>query len=306
MGRIGLTITFRDNDGTTRCESQDVETSYALDVAAGHRVAYIIFSELQVTVGEQSVPKHNAIARGWLNFPNRPADFLKQYVDIQNSQALWLELATLVMRAEGDLALARAFKALEPAREPPFDDDAAINDLYYVHDRKMTLLNQTVYALIKVQDLVNRLLHESLGGDLVDTSKKDWERTELTREKTEEGLEAKHAAGFLSQSDFDAISQALNIANNTPKGTIARIYRNQLMHHIRPSVDYSIFFSSLESRAGEEVTDAQGNVIGRPRAIPVRPPVQYTFQDLHAAFSEYLEAVEAMLQKLSEIEILRR
>jgi len=40
----------------------------------------------------------------------------------------------------------------------------------------MSLLNQAVQDLIKVQDLVNRLLHESLGGNLVDTAKDDWER----------------------------------------------------------------------------------------------------------------------------------
>jgi len=30
----------------------------------------------------------------------------------------------------------------------------------------MNLLNPAVYALIKVQDIVDRLLHENLGGDL--------------------------------------------------------------------------------------------------------------------------------------------
>jgi hypothetical protein len=46
------------------------------------------------------------------------------------------------MGAEADLVLAQAYKALEPRQEPPFEDDLAINDLYYIHDRKMTLLNQ--------------------------------------------------------------------------------------------------------------------------------------------------------------------
>jgi hypothetical protein len=78
------------------------------------------------------------------------------------------------------------------------------------------------------------------------------------------------------------------------------------MHHIRPSVDYSMFFSALESRAGEEVKDAQGKVIGRRYAVFSRPPVQYRFEDLQAALSEYLDAIVAMLQKLSQIDILRR
>ena len=241
----------------------------------------------------------------WLEFPNRPAG-IEQYFDIQNSQNLWRELLHLVAGAEGDLILAAMFKALESPQEPPFADGVAINDLYYVHDRKMMLLNQSVHGLIKVQDIVNRLLHESLGGDLVDTSRPDWERTQLTRANVDEGLKAKCARGAISQAEFDAITHALAIPKNTPRADIANSYRNRLMHHIRPSVDYSMFFSALESRAGEEVKDAQGKVIGRRYAVFSRPPVQYRFEDLQAALSEYLDAIVAMLQKLSQIDILRR
>jgi len=305
MTRIGLTINFSDSDGTTRSESQYVDTSFPSDLEGEHRVAHNLFAELKVTVGEQAAPKYDAVARRWLDFPKRPAR-LTQYFDIRNSHAVWLELSNLVMGVEGDLILAQAFKALEPPKEPSFDDATAINDLYYIQDRKLTLLNQSVHGVIKVQDLVNRLLHESLGGDLVDTSKADWERTQLTRSNVEKGLEAKRAAGLISQSDFDAISEALKIPKNTPKGKTARTYRNRLMHHIRPSVDYSMFFSTIESRVGEELKDAQGKVIGKRYPLLAAPPVEYLFQDLYAAFYEYLDAVVAMLQKLSEIEILRR
>lgn len=225
------------------------------------------------------------------------------------------------MGAEADLILAQAFKSLEPPQEPSYDT-AAFNDLYYVHKRKMMFLNQAAHALIKVQELVNRLLHESLGGDLVDTSKPDWERTQLIRSNVEKGLKAKRAAGLISQPDFEAINEALKIPKNTPNGKIARKYRNALMHHIRPSMDYWRLFSSQEPRAGEELTaddedmfrrlgiplmrDAHGKVIARRHSVSARPPVQYPFQDLYAAFSEYLDALVAMLQQLSQIDILRR
>ncbi len=305
MQRIELTLTFADENRATRPEILHVDTSYPGDLAGEHRVAHILFTELKVTVGHQAAPKHNAVARRWLDFPNRPAGF-EQYFDIQTSQALWFELANLVMGAEGDLILAAALKALEPADEPSFDDSVAINDLYYVHDRKKTLLNQSVHGLIKVQDLVNRLLHESLGGDLVDTAKTDWERTELTREKVEKGLKAKLAGVAISQSDFDAICRALSIPRSTPKSQIAKTYRNTLMHHIRPSVDYAMFYSDLVSRAGEEIKDAKGKVTGTRHVVRARPPVQYYFHDLDASFSEYLDAVVLMLQNLSQGDILRR
>jgi hypothetical protein len=305
MRRIALTITFTDADGTTRSDNQSIETAYEADLAGERRVAHLLFAEMKVTVGDQTAPKHNTVARQWLDFPKRPSR-ITEYFDVRNSQALWFELSNLVMGVEGDLALAQAFKVLEPTHEPSFDNDAALNDLYYVHDRKMTLLNQSVYGLVKVQDLVNRLLHESLGGDLVDTSSADWEEETLRRKNVMKGLDAKRAAGLISQTDFDAITEALKIPRNIPKGEIARNYRNRLTHHIRPSVDYPMFFSVLESRAGEEMKDAQGVVIGRRHTLRSRAPVDFHFYDLHAAFSEYLDAVVSMLQKLSEVELLRR
>jgi hypothetical protein len=305
MRRIDLTIAFKDDDDTSREERQTVETSYTPELGGEHRVAHILLAELKVMVGEQGPPRHNATARSWLNFPNQPAG-IEQYLDVQNSQAIWLELANLVMGAEGDLNLAQAFKALEPPQEPPFGDDVAINDLYYLHDRKITLLNQTVHALVKVQDLVNRLLHESLGGNLVDTTKPEWERTQLTRKNVRDSLEAKHAAGTLSQADFDAIAEALAIPDAAPRRDIAVGYRNRLMHHVRPSVDYAMFYSALQSRLGEEIRDALGNVVGRRHVLRAREPVQYSFVDLCAAFSEYLDATAAMLDKLSRLAILRR
>ena len=308
MRHIELTIIFTDDNGTACRQTQALETGGPPDPASDHRVAHILLTELKVTAGEQAAPKHNASARAWLEFPNQPVRLqrLEQHFDIRNSQAVWFELANLVMGAEGDLILAQAFKALEPPNEPQFGDDTAINDLYYVHDRKMTLLNQSVQGLHKVQNLVDRLLHESLGGDLVDTSKPNWEETQLTRENVEERLKAKRARCEISQADFDAIAHALAIPKNTPKAQIVITYRNRLMHYIRPSVDYSMFFSPLESRAGEEAKDAQGKGRRTTWRILARAPVQYRFEELHSASSEYLDAIVAMLEKLSKIDILRR
>lgn len=305
MRRVELKVMFINDDGQKREESHSVETSYTPDSAGEHRLAHILATDLKFMVGKQAEPKHNAVAREWLEFPGRPVG-IEQYFDIQNSQAIWLELSKLIMGAEADLTLAQAYKALEPSKEPPFEDSVAINDLYYIHDRKMTLLNQSVQDLIRVQDLVNRLLHEGLGGDLVNTSKPNWEKKFLTRENVEKQLESRRVAHAISQTDFDAIVQALAILNGKPGVNIALDYRNRLMHHMRPSVDYSMFFSSLESRKGEEIKDAQGKVIGRRHLLLSRPPVEYAFHELSKSCSEYLDAVVAMLEKLSKIELLRR
>jgi hypothetical protein len=307
MRQVELTLTFTDEDGTPREHSLRLETPRRGSPEGEGRVAHHLFSELRVAMRDQPVPKHNAVAGAWTESPKTKRKFdVTDYFDVRNSQNLWLELSNLVRGIEHDLEMARAFKELEPPEEPPFEDDEAINNLYFLHDRKMNALDRAVYELIKVQDLVNRLLHESLGGDLVDTSKPDWEKDELTRKKVEKGLEAKRAAGALSQTDFDALTAALKIPKSTPHGEAALTYRNKLMHHIKPSVDYAMFFSGLDSREGAVIKDASGKVTGRRFGIFAQHPVQYRFADLHASLTEYLDAVVSMLQKLSEIEILRK
>jgi hypothetical protein len=305
MRKIELSVIFSDEDGQARTETSSVETVTAPDPGGEHRLVQILLSEMKVMVGDQPDLKHNATALNWLKFPNRPSN-IEQFHDIRNSQALWFELTNLILGAEGDLALAQMYKALEPPAEPSFDDDMAVNDLHYLHERKMTLLNEAVRSLVKVQDLVNRLLHESLGGNLVDATKPNWERSQVTRENVEKRLKAKRASGDISQADYEAIAEALAIPNGARQLQVVQNYRNRLMHHVRPSVDYSMFFSSLESRAGEEIKDPQGKVTGRRFLLLARPPVQYSFAELRTAYLDYLDEIVAMLEKLSKIDILRR
>jgi hypothetical protein len=140
----------------------------------------------------------------------------------------------------------------------------------------------------------------------VDTSKPGWEEDNLKRVTVLKGLDRKRTMAELSSADFIAISNALQLAKNTQKRDLAKSYRNRLMHHVRPSVDYAMFYAYVNSRLGTEIRDQQGNVIGRRHTVLRRPPVQYRFEELLAAFKKYLTSVVAMLQALSEIELLRR
>ena len=209
MRDVEITLTFTDDDGRRRTHTTCLQTPQGGSPEGEARVAHHLFSELRVAMRDLPEPKHNAPAGVWTDFPKtkRPFD-IETYFDVRNSQSLWLELTNLIRGIDYDLEIARSFKALEPAEEPPFEDDRAINDLYFLHERKMNALDRAVYELIKVQDLVNRLLHESLGGDLVDTGKPEWERTQLTRRNILEGLKAKLSAGALSKAEHDAITTA--------------------------------------------------------------------------------------------------
>ena len=143
------------------------------------------------------------------------------------------------------------------------------------------LLNQSVHGLIKVQDIVNRLLHESLGGDLVDTSRPDWERTQLTHANVDEGLKAKCARGAISQAEFDAITHALAIPKNTPRADIANSYRNRLKQADAPYPAFCRLFDVLlragvtrrrrgHGRAREGHRKTLRRVFQTARSIPLR------------------------------------
>lgn len=188
--------------------------------------------------------KHNATARAWLEFPSA-ADEFAAFDDIYNSQELWRELCNLVLSVEHDLADAKGYKDLEPAISPKSGDDEAVESLYHLHRRKMEHFNRAVYKLIKVQDLVNRLLHEALGGNLVATDLPTWEKNTLTRKNIAKELDRKAANKQLEEGVRNAIVDALALPTLVPHHNITNEYRNRLTHHITPSVDYSMFYASF-------------------------------------------------------------
>ena len=100
---------------------------------------------------------------------------LKSALIFRNPREIWRRLVNLVLGVESDLIVSKAFKSIEPQELPPTGDEAAASDLWCLHNRKMDLLDKSVYQLVKVQDIVNRLLHESLGDDLVGVSTENWE-----------------------------------------------------------------------------------------------------------------------------------
>ncbi len=97
-----------------------------------------------------------------------------------------------------------------------------------------------------------------------------------------------------------AISNTLQLAKNTQTRDLPKSYRNRLMHHVRPSVDYAMFYAYVNSRFGKKIRDQQGNLIGRRRSV-----LRCRFEELHEAFEEDVTSIVALLRALSEIELLR-
>jgi|GEM_PF-2648244 len=229
-------------------------------------------------------------------------DRISKWHDASNTQSLWLEIHNHFADIRVQLAQARAYKSLEPKEDRSNPDSEETR--YYCHFAKMRHLNLAVFGLLKIQDLVVRLLFENFGATLirVDQTDEDWER-ELTFKKAKKGLLVEVDSGKLVRSDYDQIVTALNlIETKSPERDKVIAYRNRLVHRLRPSVDYAQLFTPVEDRLGEKVVDANGNETGRRYGMgkmPTQP--EYDFSDLYSALLDYLKHVIEMLTRLKNI-----
>ena len=305
MTQAKITLIFQDEDGAERKYEAFFPVGRGKFEQGERRLSDEVTMDLIVATQSRAELKHKARARAWLEFPRAIHDFAV-FDNIYNSQELWRELCNLVLSVEHDLADANGYKDLEPATPPQFGDDDAIEGLFHLHRRKMEHFNRAAYELIKVQDLVNRLLHEALGGNLVSTSSATWERDELLRANVIKGINRKAADGELSDAVRTAIVDALALPTQVSHHEIIMRYRNRLTHHVNPSVDYSMFYAKPRSREPEPIRDAQGNITSWVRTFYSEPPTDFTFAELYRAYMEYLDAVVAMLDRLAGIEVLRR
>ena len=77
-------------------------------------------------------------------------------------------------------------------------------------------------------------------------------------------------------------------------------YRNELLHRLRPSVDYPQLFTPVEDRVGHPILDASG--VGRQHAMGVLPTEpRFYFADLYAALLDFLGHLLQMLTLLKAI-----
>jgi len=221
------------------------------------------------------------------------------FIDIFNVPALWLEINNTFLGLRYMLSQAKAYKDLEPPNTSPLNDQLCV----YLHFEKMYRFDLAVFELIKIQDLVVRLLQESFSGRLisVDYDEDGWER-DLTLSDAKKGLNAMVKSGDLTDQDRQAILDALAKPSNSPYRKTVVTYRNALAHGIRPSVDYPELYTVTENRAGQVIKDASGKEIGRSYAIRAgKSKPDFLFNDLFTAISAYMGDQADMLRALKRI-----
>lgn len=222
------------------------------------------------------------------------------FIDLLNRPSIWLEINNTFVDLRFLLPQAKAYKDLEPKDSNPVPDPLCT----YLHFQKMYMLNLTVFQLVKIQDLVVRLLQESFAGELisVDYNDDEWEK-KLTLKEAKKGLNNLLKNGKLTSQEHQLIMEALEIPSQSPhKDTVIR-YRNGLAHRIRLSVDYPELFTEVEDRAGQPLIDpATGKATGK--VYPLRggkSKPKFLFADLYTALSDYMGYVAKMLKALKGI-----
>jgi hypothetical protein len=221
------------------------------------------------------------------------------FLDIVNIPAMWQEINNTFLDLRYLLGQAKAYKDLEPKDSTPISDSLCA----YLHFEKMHNLNLAMFLIVKIQDLVVRLLHEGFSGKLIDVDydEEGWEE-DLRFHDAKRGLKRLLDSGQLDQGEHDEVMDALGFpTKSTAKGTIIK-YRNRLAHGILPSVDYPEIFTHVQDRAGEVVRDASGTVHVRRYSItsgPLKP--EFTFEDLSTAMVEYISRIADMLNALRQM-----
>jgi hypothetical protein len=267
-------------------------------------LALLTFAELRKEVSFSEYLASLPNVSGLLQSPTsgcRPGDPLA-FIALFNVPGLWLEIVNTFIDLRNVLAQAKTYKDLEPHDSSPVSDSLCA----YLHFEKMYRLDLAVFQIVKIQDLVVRLLHESFSGHLisVDYDEEGWEK-DLRLSDAKKGLKRLIEKGELAQADYQAILAALAVPSKSKHQRTLVQYRNRVAHGIRPSVDYPELYTHLQDRAGEVIKDQSGNEKARVYSISTgktRP--DFLFLDLYTALSDYMKHVAEMLHSLKAIPIL--
>jgi len=252
-----------------------------------------------------ALPKVPRTLSRFASQPIHPERFAQDMQDIENVRAVWLEIGHTLLEAKFLLSEAHAYKDSEPPESAK--DEKAQYRRHQAHFEKMYRLNLAVLDLVKVQDLIARLLFESFSGELirVDRAKDDWER-DITFTAVKNGLKERLDSGKLGRHEHDTIVRAITPVSPARHEKIAVDYRNEIAHRIRPSVDYVYLYAYLQDRNVKELRDATGKVTGWQYSVGERPTrPKYYFKELYPALVEHMKGIIGIVRRLKKIRRFR-
>jgi hypothetical protein len=301
---IKMQIDFAPASGETRTFKESITDPHGSPDDSQEALANELFAELRKAVSfhesKNTLPSlGQSLVELQSSTPITPTA-ATAIIDIFNRPSAWLEISNTFADLRFLLAQAKAYKDLEPSGSDPVSNPLCT----YSHYRKMYMLNLAVFQLVKVQDLVVRLLQESFSGELipVDYTDDEWEK-KLTMREARKGLNNLLQQGKLSSQEHKEIVDALDIPSKSSHRETVINYRNRMTHGVRPSVDYPDLFSDFQSRAGSPIIDpSTGKAKGTKYTIVgKKTKPDYLFVDLYTALADYMGHVAKMLEGLKSI-----
>lgn len=299
---IKINLDFLSHDGPTKSFSDSISHEHDASDAGKANLAGEVFAELRkcATYADHlsQLPSVKDLLKKESSHTYQAVD-APDIMNIFNVPAVWFEIVNTFSNLRYVMVQAKSYKNLEPPQTTPEKDALCA----YLHFQKMYSLNLAALDLVKIQDLVIRLLYESFSGKLikVDLDDPEWEK-KLTLKEAKKGLKEKLDNKEINISDFDSIMTALSIPSRSAhQDTVVR-YRNGVAHRIRPSVDYPRMFTDITDRKPTVHYDSNGKEISRSFSFGGnRTTPEFVFDNLYGALVDYMKHVAEMLEALRAI-----
>jgi hypothetical protein len=219
---------------------------------------------------------------------------------MQNVNELWLEMENLLLGARLNFATARIFKDLEDGHssQTQFDVNARLD----LHLEKMERFHLGVFELVRIEDMIVRLLYEYFGDGFIatDVTRPGWEKR-LTWDAMKDtlnnrGQPDKHPHPAVEAMDEREYQALMAIVRSYRSAEVLRLvrYRDTRTHRVRPSIDHPELAVDMVSPPQEGA--------GIPTALFNRPNApEHSFLDLYADTKKVYSQLSALLQRLNAI-----
>jgi hypothetical protein len=244
------------------------------------------------------------------------------YFDRRNTLLTWYEISKAVTKSKFKLAESRAYKEIEQSLAK---SDAEREQLYRLHIPKMDCFNLATLNLVRIEDLLLRLLFENLGASLVpvDLKKPNWQRS-VKWDKIIDGLKKRRGRSMswwermrdriaqllghsnanphleaLTEEEFEAVIRILREFRSPHFTSQYLRYRDRMTHGFMPYVDFAELYFSTEDRVGTPIFDSRGKRKGtkwRISAMSTTP--EYEFLGLYESGAKTLAHWLGLLRRL--------
>lgn len=339
MGKIQLTLAAKGNAIVNKDQEFEIDLPEAADLDyAANWLMYWLSTELKV----------ENIWQDYLNrLPNPKSIEVEEikvrttlsskYYDDMNAAMAWLETYNQLLAARTHLARARAYKTIEAEYDG--------NQMHAIHERKMTEFHHAVRNIKKIEDMMIRLVFESLGASLkdvkrqsqpffltwiskvlrflkvnsnldadlpfevVDRSRDEWERN-LSLDKVKPALKQRGINDRLKNMDDAEYIELRSIVGALNHRANQKLwdfwqYRHKLEHRLPQSVDYAYLYLSFEDRPQPLLVN--GKRVGLIGYIGSTPiNSDWTFTDLYETTVAVYKYYLNLLERLDKLPTFSR